>query len=224
MHQPVPHTLLNSTMMASTEELPLLSHKVVCREDAAHVMSCFFSISSRHEEEEEEELSSASAPSSTNNYYDRRINMLKTGIMHVVCILLGYLLNTSYNPLYKAPSPYHYSSQYYSEQSSIKILGRPKTTEPSKESTSSSPSYHYTRVQTISFQIYTGGAPAFINSESSTSDKKKKKKVHQNPECKGRESNICLLFSQRSCYFQLHRVSFIFLSIHTSTLIWNVLG
>lgn len=167
-------------------------------------MSCYFSSSSRHEEEEEEELSSASAPSSTNNYYDRRINMLKTGIMHVVCILLGYLLNTSYNPLYKAPSPYHYSSQYYSEQSGIKILGRPKTTEPSKESTSSS--YSYAQVQTISFQIYTGGAPAFINSELSSSDSNKKMKVHQNLECKGCESIVCLLFSQRSYYFQLHRV------------------
>lgn len=189
-----------STMMASTEDLPLLRHKVFGQEDAAHMMSCYCSSSSRHEEEVEEELSSSiSAPSSTNNY-ERQIKVLKTGFMHVVCILLGYLLNTSYIPL---SSLIRYNkTQYYSEQSSIKILGRPKTTEPPEEESTSS-SYHYTQVQTISFQIYTGGAPAFINTddESSTSDKKKENNVHQNPECKGCESNnMCLIFITQRCY------------------------
>jgi hypothetical protein len=163
-------------MMASTEDSPLLRHRVVGREDAA---------------------SSSSTPSLTNNYNERRINMLKTGIVHIVCILVGYLLNTSYSPLH--------SSSHYSEQSSIiKILGRPsKTTEPSEESESS---YYYTQVQTISFQIYTGGAPAFINtdepSSESSDNNNKKKNVHQNPECKGCESNIiCCYFTKMLSFF-----------------------
>jgi hypothetical protein len=164
--------------MASTEDSPLLHHRVVGREDAA---------------------SSSNVPSLTNNIYnERRINMLKTGFVHILCILLGYLLNTSYNPL-------HSSSKYSEQSSSIKILGRPKTTEPSEESESTS-YYYYTQVQTISFQIYTGGAPAFINTDEPSSEssdyKKKKKNVHQNPECKGCESNIiCCYFTKMLSFF-----------------------
>jgi hypothetical protein len=158
-------------MMANTEDSPLLRHRVVGREDSAF---------------------SSSTPSLTDNYNERRINMLKTGFAHILCILVGYLLNTSYSPL-------HSSSHYFEQSSSIKILGRPsKTTDPSEESESSY--YYYTQVQTISFQIYTGGAPAFINTDKSSSessdDNNKKKNVHQNPECKGCESNMCLSFSQ----------------------------
>jgi hypothetical protein len=166
--------------MESTEDSPLLRHRVVSREDAA---------------------SFSSAPSFTNNNNERRINILKTGFVHIVCILVGYLLNTSHSPLISSLIRFD-KTQYYSEQSSsIKILGRPKTTEPSKESESSS-YYYYTQVQTISFQIYTGGAPAFINTDESSSgssdnnNTNKKKNVHQNPECKGCES-IIIFF----CYF-----------------------
>lgn len=79
------------------------------------------------------------------------------------CILVGYLLNTSYSPI----SNRHGTAAY--EDSILASFGSPV-----RES-SKSP---YTKVQTLSFQIYTGGAPAYITDASTG-------KVRHNPECVG---------------------------------------
>lgn len=46
----------------------------------------------------------------------------------------------------------------------------------------------YTRVQTLSFQIYTGGAPALIPDENTDTSSSSSKKLRRNHECKGLHS------------------------------------
>ena len=46
----------------------------------------------------------------------------------------------------------------------------------------------YTRVQTLSFQIYTGGAPALIPDETADTSSSSSKKLRRNHECKGLHS------------------------------------
>ena len=56
-----------------------------------------------------------------------------------------------------------------------------------KDKEASSP---YTKVQTLSFQIYTGGAPAFITDESTGKERK-------NPECKGCKYQVLALVRRK---------------------------
>lgn len=66
----------------------------------------------------------------------------------------------------------------------VERLGRGRTKKANK-----SP---YERVQTLSFQVYTGGAPAFIVDESTGEEKR-------NPECEGCECNVIMSFATRGC-------------------------
>lgn len=58
----------------------------------------------------------------------------------------------------------------------------------SKHNNNNSNMSPYTRVQTLSFQIYTGGAPALIPDETTDTSSSSSKKLRRNHECKGLHS------------------------------------
>ena len=84
-------------------------------------------------------------PTPTPSSNERRKNTIGMLFLHAGCILVGYLLNTSYNPMYTLRSTADYEDSILA--SFGYLWGSPKSP--------------YAKVQTLSFQIYTGGAPAF---------------------------------------------------------------
>lgn len=93
-------------------------------------------------------------------------------ILSAACVLAGYMLNSSYNPMTNLRTT---TAEYEDSVLLSSSFG-------SLWKSSKSP---YTNVQTLSFQIYTGGAPAF------TTDATTGKSKH-NPECVGCKF-ICII-------------------------------